>query len=92
MSSESSRNVYNYILDYRISNIGWPDWAGVMHGYEIEFMFGLPLQYYKRPEKDIYNDADRRYRAFRSQQVFYKIFLEFRPKHLLCFFPLKILV
>ena len=61
MSSESNRNVYNYVLDYRISNIGWPEWAGVMHGYEIEFAFGLPLMYTKRADRSLYNDADRRY-------------------------------
>ncbi|KAM4889466.1 cholinesterase isoform 2-T2 [Thomomys bottae] len=65
--SDLGNHVFFYYFEHRSSKLPWPEWMGVMHGYEIEFVFGLPLEKranYTKPEETLSRSIMKRWANF----------------------------
>lgn len=62
-AEQTGRNhsVYVYSFNHRTSGNPWPTWTGVAHGYEIDHVFGVPLQV---EYKANYTDDERTLSSF----------------------------
>lgn len=53
--------VYFYTFEHQTERLfdlyNWPEWLGVMHGYEIDYIFGVPFN------NSLYTDQERRLSA-----------------------------
>ncbi|XP_054436278.1 cholinesterase isoform X2 [Pteronotus mesoamericanus] len=65
--SDLGNDAFFYHFEHQSSKLPWPEWMGVMHGYEIEFVFGLPLERrvnYTKPEEILSRSIMKRWANF----------------------------
>lgn len=42
---KTGNRAYFYVFDHKPSNSPWPEWMGILHFDEVQFIFGVPLRY-----------------------------------------------
>ncbi|KAK8399799.1 hypothetical protein O3P69_003672 [Scylla paramamosain] len=65
--ADAGGKVYYYYFNHRTTNHPWGEWMGVLHGDEIDYVFGLPLNQslsYTAAEKDLSQRIMRHYKFF----------------------------
>lgn len=50
---------YFYEFVHRTESLPWPKWTNTMHGYEIEYVFGIPFSPVFADNFYRFNDAER---------------------------------
>ena len=57
--ANQSQNVWYYYLTYRASNEVWPQWMGVIHGADCQWMFGQALA--EQTKQENFSDGDKQF-------------------------------
>ncbi|KAG5453686.1 Acetylcholinesterase [Clonorchis sinensis] len=60
VASLPNSKVFLYELQRRTANFSFPKWVGVMHGYEIEYVFGMPYSEKFQTSFYRFNDEERK--------------------------------